>query len=143
MQSLVNGAEDAKVAFENDDITMLGKCLRDYWEQKKVMAGDDSNVEPSAVGKTLRILYELNEIISGSLCDAGGGGFLVLLARDGRDGMGLKTVLESSVKNELKSFDDNHDNDVNSCILEDFTWHTYESVEHGLIINIDDNGDDL
>jgi len=71
IQSLVNGAEDAKVAFENDDITMLGKCLRDYWEQKKVMAGDDSNVEPSAVGKTLRILYELNEIISGSLCDAG------------------------------------------------------------------------
>ena len=57
--------------------------------------------------------------------------------------MGLKTVLESYVKNELKSFDDNHDNDVNSCILEDFTWHTCEPVEDGLIINIDDNGDDL
>ena len=57
--------------------------------------------------------------------------------------MGLKTVLESYVKNELKLFDDNHDNDVNSCILEDFTWHTCEPVEHGLIINLDDNGDDL
>ena len=76
IQDLVHGAECAKVAFENNDILSIGKCLRNYWEQKKIMAGvgfsNNSNVEPDSVRKTLRILYELDEIIGGSLCGAGG-----------------------------------------------------------------------
>ena len=69
---------------------------------------------------------------------------MVLLARDGRAGMELKTLLEDYVKSEVVSSDSGHDSGVNDCILNHFTWHSCEPVEHGLVIDIvDTDGDEL
>lgn len=47
------------------------------------MAGPDSGVEPPIVSSVLDRLLGQDLISAGSLCGAGGGGFMVLLTKEG------------------------------------------------------------
>jgi fucokinase len=82
VSDLESTAEVASRSLEDGDLERLGRCLTEYWGQKKVMAGAASGVEPTSVGSILDILYQEKLIRGASLCGAGGGGFLVLLMKD-------------------------------------------------------------
>jgi hypothetical protein len=43
---LVSNAKAAANAIENGDLDAVGLAMDEYWEQKKVMAGPSSGVEP-------------------------------------------------------------------------------------------------
>lgn len=78
------GANKVRDCLKNEDIDGLADCLNKYWEQKKIMAGDESGVEPKVVGVVLEELFARDLIVAGSLCGAGGGGFMVVLLQEGR-----------------------------------------------------------
>lgn len=83
VSSLVTTANAAAEALNVGDLDKLGCHLKEYWKQKKVMAGSHSGVEPPLVARILEKLYAKELIRAGSLCGAGGGGFLVILSKDG------------------------------------------------------------
>lgn len=83
LSALVSTANEVAQALKSADLDMLGSLLQDYWNQKKVMAGSNSGVEPPRVAEILEALYAKDMIRGGSLCGAGGGGFLVILSKDG------------------------------------------------------------
>lgn len=83
VERLVVGAKKARDALLANDMETLGECLSAYWEQKKLMAGSDSSVEPLSVSLVLNELKSRRAIVGASLCGAGGGGFLVLLRSTG------------------------------------------------------------
>lgn len=97
-----------------DDIAL---CLNNYWAQKKIMAGDDC--EPPVVKFVLTELMKRNEIVAGSLCGAGGGGFMVLVAAKGQ----TLASIQSTCENELVTMDAN---------VAKFTWHSCEVSMDGL-----------
>ena len=80
VNELVDDAETAAAALESGDLTVLANCLNRYWRQKKTMAGESS--EPPIVKLMLSTLLSEGLISAGSLCGAGGGGFMVLLTAD-------------------------------------------------------------
>lgn len=82
VSNLLATAERATKAVEEGNMDAIGDALSDYWAQKKVMAGPSSGVEPPRVASLLSSLYNRDLIRGGSLCGAGGGGFLVLLSKD-------------------------------------------------------------
>jgi fucokinase len=95
VKELVQGAKEMTESAQSGDLDRLGMCLGQYWEQKKKMAGKDSGVEPVVVEQVLSKLRNEREIDGGTLCGAGGGGFLALLARKGRNSGDLQTWIES------------------------------------------------
>lgn len=84
VEQLTMGANKVRDCLKNEDIDGLADCLNKYWEQKKIMAGDESGVEPKVVGVVLEELFARDLIVAGSLCGAGGGGFMVVLLQEGR-----------------------------------------------------------
>jgi len=84
VQGLVQGAEDVIATLIKDelDLTRFGDLLNEYWNHKKVMAGgEDSGVEPLHITE---LLQKASSLVDGAtLCGAGGGGFIVLLLKDG------------------------------------------------------------
>ena len=90
--NLVEGAADAFDAFESGDISRLGKLMSAYWDHKKIMAGNCS--EPDCVRDALQSFQREELIHGGTLAGAGGGGFLVLLSREGVSSQKLKQVLK-------------------------------------------------
>lgn len=95
VSNLLATAEVAARAVEDGDIDTVGHVLKDYWEQKKIMAGPSSGVEPPRVTPLFSSLYKRDLIRGGSLCGAGGGGFLVLLAKDGVSAETMADALQS------------------------------------------------
>eukprot|EP00550_Attheya_septentrionalis_P005260 CAMPEP_0198290034 /NCGR_PEP_ID=MMETSP1449-20131203/8028_1 /TAXON_ID=420275 /ORGANISM="Attheya septentrionalis, Strain CCMP2084" /LENGTH=1166 /DNA_ID=CAMNT_0043988459 /DNA_START=189 /DNA_END=3689 /DNA_ORIENTATION=- len=95
VKELVQGAKEMTESAQSGDLDRLGMCLGQYWEQKKKMAGKDSGVEPVVVEQVLSKLRNERKIDGGTLCGAGGGGFLALLARKGRNSGDLQTWIES------------------------------------------------
>ena len=47
LQNLVKGAEESARSIENGDLDAMGKCMTEYWEQKKIMAA--GSAEPDWV----------------------------------------------------------------------------------------------
>jgi fucokinase len=56
VDALTMGAEMTRDCLMNEDIDRLANCLNKYWEQTKVMAGNDSGVEPKVVGAVLKAI---------------------------------------------------------------------------------------
>jgi fucokinase len=72
VEKLVRGASDAVDSLVEGDFNRLGSCITSYWEQKKLMAGSQSGVEPDFVKSLLVLLKSTGNIIGGTLCGAGG-----------------------------------------------------------------------
>lgn len=63
--------------FISGNLEVVGKCLSEYWQQKKVMA---PGCEPEAVGRMMDALRP--HTLGMSMAGAGGGGFLYLLTKE-------------------------------------------------------------
>ena len=124
VHDLVAGAQTAKEALQNCDLKGLGECLGNYYELKKNMAGKDSGVEPELVTGILEELYKEELIHGASLCGAGGGGFMVMIA----SGEAKKSRIHAVVEEYLA---DGKDADASS-----FSWHECSVCEEGLTTKI-------
>lgn len=125
VQHLVEGAEQVKQAVANENVDRIGTLMTRYWDLKKTMAmaGTNGNAEPECVASLLSFLLERGDIVGGTLCGAGGGGFLILLARKGIKGMDLKQIIQQE-SSSLK-----HD-------LQQYSWHECSICDKGLDIKI-------
>ncbi|KAI2504222.1 L-fucokinase [Fragilaria crotonensis] len=123
VQALVQGAHRASRALVDEDLDTVAQCLNNYWRLKKTMAGDDSGVEPEVVRHVFAELFERNEIVAGSLCGAGGGGFMVLLASEGRTMDDVKSTFDKEILPFHKD-------------AAAFTWHKGQVSEKGLATTI-------
>ena len=124
VQGLVTGAHKAKEALQQGDLEGLGECLHDYYAQKKNMAGKDSGVEPDIVAGILEELRKENLIRGASLCGAGGGGFLVMIASDKAE----KSRIHSVVAQYLADSDD--------ADAAAFSWHECQVCDEGLTTKV-------
>ncbi len=97
LEGLVKGAHDAIESLNGGDIDALGTCMSEYWQHKKVMAGADSGVEPDVIQKLLAVLTENNVISGGTLCGAGGGGCLAMLATKGKTAGDVRAFIDRAV----------------------------------------------
>lgn len=77
-------------AFENGDLEAVGKCLSEYWQQKKVMA---PGCEPEAVGRMMDALRP--HTYGMSMAGAGGGGFLYLLMKEPKSVDAVRKIFAS------------------------------------------------
>jgi fucokinase len=117
VSKLVSNANTAVGAFEAGDLDQIGRTLEEYWAQKKAMAGPDSGVEPAVVRQVLDSLKKGNLIRAGSLCGAGGGGFMVLLGKDG--------VTAETMKAQLAN---------DSVETNDLVWHKARLDDDGMTL---------
>eukprot|EP00977_Amphora_coffeiformis_P019448 scaffold7257_cov177-Amphora_coffeaeformis.AAC.1 len=117
VSNLVDTANASVQALENGDLNGVGSAVKEYWKQKKIMAGVSSGVEPPLVARVLDSLYKRDLIRCGTLCGAGGGGFLMLLSKDG--------VKVDTMMNSLKQ---------DGVETSEFTWHSVRLDPHGLVI---------
>jgi fucokinase len=124
VQQLTMGAKRARDCLVNEDIDGLADCLNKYWEQKKVMAGDDSGVEPEVVGVVLKELFARDLIVAGSLCGAGGGGFMIVMLQEGRT---PSEIIDAHDINEIAGF----------------TWHDCGLSQDGLATTLSALPDDF
>lgn len=126
---LVEGAVAAgrSLAADHDErdvvatVTALGGVVRSYWELKRTMAGDgaDDNVaQPDSVASLLSLLYAKKEIVGATMCGAGGGGFLLLIAREGRRGADLEEIARANSEGE------------------GFEWYRCGTCEEGLRVQV-------
>ena len=109
VKELVSGAHQSIQSIEREDYTELGRLLSSYWSKKKIMAGEDSGVEPKEVCELIKKLSEAHVIDGASLAGAGGGGFLALLLKDGNDVETVKGTISqnSDLKNTFTWWDCN------------------------------------
>ena len=89
------------------------------------MAGPDSGVEPPIVSSVLDRLLGQDLISAGSLCGAGGGGFMVLLTKEG--------ITVDDVRNAVRK------EELLDPSVRDFAWHDCRISETGLKVTISDN----
>jgi galactokinase/mevalonate kinase-like predicted kinase len=129
VQKLIENSEIANKALREGDLELLGDCMNVHWQLKKIMAGADSGAEPETVRELIQELMKLNAISGASLCGAGGGGFLALLAADGYD----YSKIESLVKQELPDA---------SGDFALFTWHECRVCDQGLTTQILEDPED-
>ena len=99
IERLKQGALDAKLALETNDITAFAEHLSEYWELKKAIAPSSTNQEVEA------ILERVRPFTSGySLCGAGGGGFMLLIARDAEATHSIRRELQQNSPNAHARF---------------------------------------
>ena len=132
VNGLKSGASDAIDSLTNGDFDGLGKCMTRYWQQKIVMAGEQSGVEPESVRSLIDLLTTKGEVVGATLCGAGGGGFLAILASKG----GNQEGLESFVKNAMSNGES-----ANASDFHHFSFHSCAYSDDGLIVEIkEDSG---
>jgi fucokinase len=119
---LIPAASVARDAVISGDIDLLAASLNEFWGHKKRMCGDKSGVEPELVRDLISHLNEQNMISAGSLCGAGGGGFMVLLTKRG--------VSTTEVQEECLEFLSNRTDAA------DFAWHECNVCEEGLTTRV-------
>jgi fucokinase len=98
INNLVEEANEVAKALNNGDIDSIGPLLRQYWSNKKTMAGPESGVEPLIVGEIIDILHERDVIIGATLCGAGGGGFLFVLTKGGMSKNDVKECINQNTQ---------------------------------------------
>jgi fucokinase len=119
IEALVSDAHRTSKALNEGDFDTFANCLKRYWCQKKIMAGNESGAEPEVVRCVLAELFRQNEIVAGSLCGAGGGGFMVLITAKGRTMMDVKSTFDKAIS---------HLNEDATS----FTWHECHVSSDGL-----------
>lgn len=96
---LKQGAHDAKFALEANDIIAFAHHVSEYWELKKAVDPGSTNAEVEA------ILERVHPLTSGySLCGAGGGGFMLLIARDEQAADAIRRELQDNPPNAHARF---------------------------------------
>jgi galactokinase/mevalonate kinase-like predicted kinase len=77
VDQLKNGAIRAKQALEANDPVSFAACVAEYWELKKTIDPGSTNAHIEG------IMQQVQPYVSASsVCGAGGGGFLLFIARD-------------------------------------------------------------
>ena len=127
IHGLVDGAAKCRDAIESSDLDGIGQCVSDYWTYKKVMAGPQSGVEPPIVTNIVQCLQEKQLIRGASLCGAGGGGFMVLIAAPGRTSSSIMTELQSTIQNDPR---------CDTEAVHALTWHTCQVCTEGLSVKV-------
>jgi fucokinase len=94
--------------------------MSEYWRHKKIMAGEGSGAEPDFVKVVLEHLTSKGDIVGGTLCGAGGGGFLAMLAAEGKTAVDIKASIETTAIDEVNLF----------------SWHSCTVDNNGLIVNV-------
>jgi D-glycero-alpha-D-manno-heptose-7-phosphate kinase len=89
----------SKAALENGDTNLFGELMHDHWENKKRRSGGMSNTD---IDKWYNLAIQ-NGAIGGKLVGAGGGGFLMLMAKD--KARLRKTMKESGLEEVRFKFD--------------------------------------
>ena len=97
VEGLVTDANVVTKALKDGNIAVVADCLNRYWSQKKVMAGAGSGVEPPWVHNVLADLLDEGIVSAGSLCGAGGGGFMVMLSTDGTSANDVRRFVEENI----------------------------------------------
>jgi fucokinase len=127
---LVAGAYTSRDAILSGDLDALGACMTAYWEQKKIMAGNESSgAEPAVVRDVLSVLHDKKLIRGASMCGAGGGGFMAVLTASGVSSGDLQATLQQELADQCPE-------------LDDFTWHTCTICDSGLTMKVLDASDD-
>jgi hypothetical protein len=124
VRELVGEASNAIDYAIKGDINKLGSCMSKYWDLKKAMAGESSGVEPESIKQVLQLLTSSKKIVGGTLCGAGGGGFLALMVADGTS----QADIESTVM-QMRSEESDMDG---------FKWHSCTIATEGLVIDMFD-----
>ncbi|MEW6236892.1 MAG: L-fucokinase [Candidatus Omnitrophota bacterium] len=88
VDDLVRNAEAMRQALAASDLEAVGSALDNYWEQKKRIAG---GVEPANVAEMLAMLRP--HIYGAALTGAGGGGFMILIAKEPRTKDKMRDIL--------------------------------------------------
>lgn len=136
VKKLVSGAHRCIETIQRKDYKELGTLLDDYWTLKKVMAGEDSGVEPTEVKNIFDTLKREHIIDGCTLAGAGGGGFMVFSLCEGRRVEDAIEVLEQSkdVDDQLVTF---YYCKVSNEGLESFTADTSEFQIQWHMPNVD------
>jgi tetratricopeptide (TPR) repeat protein len=121
VRELVNEASNAIDYATNGDVDNLGSCMSKYWDLKKAMAGESSGVEPENIKQVLQLLTSSKKIVGGTLCGAGGGGFLALMAADGISQAEIESTLMLMRSEESD--------------IDGFKWHSCTVATEGLVID--------
>jgi fucokinase len=79
-KDLCSNSDDMSRALSVGDISLVGKLLEIYWNQKKVIA-EGSDVEPPRVSSMMSKIRTSDLSHGMSLVGAGGGGFLVVITK--------------------------------------------------------------
>jgi fucokinase len=119
VEGLVKGASDAIACVEAGDIDGLGLVMNQYWKFKMAMAGPESGAEPVGVHTVIDLLLSNGDIVGATLCGAGGGGFLVMLASKGLSAQDIEYSAKASG-------------------LDLFSWHSCTISEKGLVVAVVD-----
>ncbi len=98
---LVANAERMCEALTNSDLETVGTSLSRYYEQKKRMAG---GVEPAVVSRILEVLHP--HVHGAALTGAGGGGFMLVIAKEPNAKENLKALLTADMDFGRTSFHD-------------------------------------
>jgi fucokinase len=94
VNDLVNGAHLCITSIQRSNFEELGTLLKMYWDQKKIMAGTNSGVEPIEL-KQMFDLLSFEGVTDGyALAGAGGGGFMTMILRKGMTVKDANRVLE-------------------------------------------------
>lgn len=99
VDELKQGAQEAKWALEANDTVAFAHQVSRYWELKKAIDPGSTNADVEA------ILERVRPLTSGySLCGAGGGGFMLLIARDEQAADAIRHDLQSNPPNPHARF---------------------------------------
>ena len=124
VRNLVDGATTAIACVKAGDVDGLGRVMSRYWQCKKAMAGADSGVEPASVRTMLALLAAQDAIAGGTLCGAGGGGFLAMIAAEGKTARDIETIVDDAVVGGTEAE------------LGAFSWHSCTVSKEGLVVDV-------
>ena len=128
VKGLVQGASEAITCLESGRIDDLGRVINQYWQLKMAMAGRDSGAEPTCVRYLIDFLKSKRCIVGASLCGAGGGGFLALLASEGFSRQEVEATVRLSMDPSSAA----------GLLGEIFSFHCCTVSEEGLLVEIFD-----
>ncbi len=118
---LVGEAFNAIDYASKGDLESLGSCMSKYWVLKKTMAGESSGVEPANINRVLQLLTSSKKVAGGTLCGAGGGGFLALIATKG--------ISQADIESDVRGA-------AGVAGYDNFKWHRCTVAEDGLLIDV-------
>ncbi|MFT3685365.1 MAG: hypothetical protein QM783_10635 [Phycisphaerales bacterium] len=98
---LKTGAFEMAETFKNGSLDQVGACLSDYWSLKK-------RLDPGSTNRDIESLFGSieRELSGGTILGAGGGGFVLFIARDERAAAKIRRRLTGARASELARFYD-------------------------------------
>ncbi len=97
--SLKDTAREMKAAFDDGNVERIASLINDYWRDKKLLDPNSTNERVDAIIKTISPW-----ISAVSLCGAGGGGFVYILAKDKKSVLKIKAALEKNPPTKYSRF---------------------------------------